>query len=106
MQPTWNRSRDIAKSETSCLIASSRVEGVSVYNSRGDLLGSIRDVMIDKRSGKVAYAVMTVGGFLGLGQNCRALPWDGLEYDGYQGGYVINAETEHLLSPSPARKQS
>jgi PRC-barrel domain len=93
-----SNSNTIARSETSSLIASSKVEGTPVFNSRGDSLGSIYDVMIDKRSGKVAYARLSFGGFLGLGQHYQALQWEGLEYDWHQGGYVVNAETERLLS--------
>ena len=88
----------VLKSETSRLIASSKVEGTAVYNSRGNSLGSIYDVMIDKRSGKVSYAVMSFGGFFGIGQHYHALPWESLQYDWHEGGYVVNAETEGLLS--------
>jgi sporulation protein YlmC with PRC-barrel domain len=88
----------VLKSETSLLIASSKVEGTAVYNSRGNSLGSIYDVMIDKRSGKVSYAVMSFGGFFGIGQHYHALPWESLQYDWHEGGYVVNAETEGLLS--------
>ncbi|MEJ0095680.1 MAG: PRC-barrel domain-containing protein [Methylocella sp.] len=98
MQESRVNSDVIAKSETSSLIASSKVEGTPVYNSRGDSLGSICDLMIDKRTGKVAYVRMSFGGFLGLGQNYHSLQWEGLEYDWRQGGYVVNAETERLLS--------
>ena len=47
------------------LIASSKVEGTAVYNTAGESLGEIDDLMIDKLSGKVAYAIMSFGGFLG-----------------------------------------
>jgi|BarGraIncu00222A_1022003.scaffolds.fasta_scaffold88837_2 sporulation protein YlmC with PRC-barrel domain len=88
----------IAGAETTRLIGSSKVEGTLVYNSRGDSIGSIYELMIDKRSGKVAHAVMSFGGFLGIGQHYHPLPWDSLEYDRHHGGYVINAEAEQLLS--------
>ncbi len=87
---------DVAKSETPSLIAASKVNGTNVYNSGGDSLGSIYDVMIDKRSGKVAYAVMSFGGFLGMGENYHPLPWDVLHYDEQLGGYVVNVATERL----------
>jgi sporulation protein YlmC with PRC-barrel domain len=89
-------SEGIAKSETASLIAASKVEGTNVYNSRGDALGSIHDVMIDKRSGKVAYAVMSFGGFLGMGQNYHPLPWQTLHYDERHGGYVVDVQAERL----------
>ena len=57
------------------LIAADRVEGTAVYNRQGDHLGAIKTVMIDKPSGKVAYAVMSFGGFLGIGEKYHPLPW-------------------------------
>jgi hypothetical protein len=57
--------------------------------------------MIDKPSGKVAYAVMAFGGILGMGKDRRALPWEVLEYDTEQGAYVLNADPD-LLKNGPA----
>jgi hypothetical protein len=53
--------------ETHDLIGSDKVEGTNVYRSNGEKVGQIERVMLDKRSGKVGYAVMSFGGFLGLG---------------------------------------
>ncbi len=61
--------------ETDRLIASDKVEGTAVYNRAGERLGSVRNVMIDKFSGQVAYAVMSFGGFLGVGERYHPLPW-------------------------------
>ena len=58
------------------LIAGARVAGTDVYNTAGDHLGEIYDVMLDKQTGKVAYAIMSFGGFLGLG---REVPSDPVE---------------------------
>jgi hypothetical protein len=68
-EPTMamQKSRNVASDETSSLISSDKVEGTAVYDRRGENLGSIHSVMIDKISGKVAYAVMSSGGFLGIG---------------------------------------
>ena len=63
------------------VISSDRVEGASVYNANGDKLGSIDDLMIDKYSGNVRYAVMEFGGFLGMGTDRYPLPWSMLKYD-------------------------
>jgi PRC-barrel domain len=65
------QTRNVATDEASSLISSDKVEGTEVYNRQGEKLGSIHSVMIDKVSGKVAYAVMSFGGFLGMG---RPLP--------------------------------
>ena len=57
------------KDETASLISAGKVQGTNVYNTQGDNLGEVYDVMIDKRSGKIAYAVMSFGGFLGAGND-------------------------------------
>ena len=84
------------QTETPRLIASTKVAGTSVYNLAGDDLGAIHDVMIDKVSGKVAYAVMAFGGFLGLGEEYHPLPWSLLRYDMDRGGYVVNLDKQQL----------
>jgi PRC-barrel domain len=87
--------------ETSTLISADKVEGTVVYNREGDNLGSIHTVMIDKVSGKVAYAVMSFGGFLGIGDRYYPLPWDVLTYDTSQGGYVVDRD-QSMLEGAPA----
>jgi hypothetical protein len=87
---------DVATDETGSLIAASKVNGTSVYNRQGESLGSIYDVMIDKRSGQVAYAVMSFGGFLGIGDSYHPLPWSVLTYDTSQGGYVVDIDKDRL----------
>jgi len=62
------------------LIASDRVEGTAVRRPNGDMIGHIERLMIDKVSGKVSYAVLSFGGFLGLGTNLIPLPWGRLSY--------------------------
>ncbi|WP_077037144.1 PRC-barrel domain-containing protein [Pelomonas sp. KK5] len=70
-------------------ISSKKVEGTNVYNPNGDKLGSIEDVMIDKRSGHVRYAALEFGGFLGMGTDRYPLPWSMLTYDTNLDGYVV-----------------
>jgi hypothetical protein len=82
------------------LISADKVEGTPVYNAAGDKLGSINDVMIDKVSGKVAYADMSFGGFLGIGDRHHPLPWSLLHYDPKLGGYVVNLDKD-LLKKAP-----
>ncbi len=88
----------VATDEASTLISSDKVEGTAVYNREGEKLGSIHTLMIDKMSGKVAYAVMSFGGFLGIGERYHALPWEALDYDVDQGGYIVDVDTEKLKS--------
>jgi sporulation protein YlmC with PRC-barrel domain len=78
--------------ETSSLIAASKVQGADVYNNAGESLGSINDLMIDKKSGNVAYAIMSFGGFLGIGNRYHPIPWSLLKYDTSKEGYVVNLD--------------
>jgi len=78
------------------LIAASKVNGTSVYDHAGEKLGSIYDVMINKASGKAAYAIMSFGGFLGMGNSYHPLPWGHLTYDERQGGYVVDIDRARL----------
>jgi PRC-barrel domain len=86
--------------ETGSLIGSDKVEGTNVYRSNGEKVGKIERVMIDKRSGKVAYAVMSFGGFLGIGEDYYPLPWSLLTYNEKLGGYEANV-TEDQLKRAP-----
>ena len=78
------------------MIAASKVNGTTVYNTAAEKLGSVYDVMIDKRSGKAEYAIMSFGGFLGIGDSYHPLPWKALTYDENQGGYVVNLDRSRL----------
>jgi hypothetical protein len=87
---------DTATKETRSLIASDKVEGTSVYRSGGEKVGTIERLMIDKITGKVAYAVMSFGGFMGIGQDYYPLPWNVLNYNPALEGYEVNISEEQL----------
>jgi hypothetical protein len=88
--------------ETHSLIASDKVEGTPVRRTDGDKIGTIERVMIEKRSGKVAYAVMSFGGFMGLGEEYYTLPWGVLKYNTQLDAYELNL-TEDQLRGAPRR---
>ncbi|PAL19494.1 PRC-barrel domain-containing protein [Sphingopyxis sp. GW247-27LB] len=97
----------LEKTETHRLIASDKVEGTAVYNPENDRLGTIANVMIDKRSGKSEYAVMEFGGLFGLGSDHYPIPWDMLTYDTGKGGYVVNLSKDQLTdAPRYAREDA
>ena len=97
----------VAVEETNRLITSDKVEGTAVYNRHGERMGSIDTVMIDKYSGQVAYAVMSFGGFLGIGERYHPLPWRMLTYDTGLGGYVVDVTREQLeRAPTYARDET
>ena len=72
------------------LIAADRVAGTAVYDADGQGIGSIRTVMLNKLNGRVAYAVLESGGFLGIGADFYPVPWEALRYDVELGGYRVN----------------
>lgn len=79
-------------------IRASRVEGTAVYNTAGEHLGHIDDLVIGKIDGKVKYAIMSFGGFLGIGEEYHPVPWEKLDYEEKQGGYVIAMTKDELTS--------
>jgi PRC-barrel domain len=91
---------EIGEKEFGNLIGSDKVEGTAVYGADDNKIGSIERVMIDKVSGRVSYAVLGFGGFLGLGNDHYPLPWQSLKYDTRLGGYVAGI-TENQLRGAP-----
>jgi hypothetical protein len=86
--------------ETVSLIGSDKVEGTAVYGKDDRKIGSVQRVMIDKISGKIAYAVVSFGGFLGMGEEYFPMPWATLKYDTGLEGYRVNM-TEDQLKGAP-----
>ena len=89
-----------SRRETASLIGSDKVEGTTVYGGDDQKIGSVQQIMIDKVSGKVAYAVISFGGFLGMGEDYYPMPWPNLKYDTNLGGYRVGV-TENQLKGAP-----
>src|SRR5215218_7896323 len=96
----WRTAMVTEVRETGSLIGSDKVEGTAVYGAGDTKIGSIERVMIDKMSGKVSYAVLSFGGFLGIGDDHYPLPWHLLKYDTNLGGYRTGI-TEKQLQGAP-----
>jgi sporulation protein YlmC with PRC-barrel domain len=96
--PSDIKARTGETDETSRLISSQKVDGTAVYNRNGDRLGTVDHMMIDKFTGQVEYAVMSFGGFLGVGESYNPVPWKSLTYDVNLGGYVLDADRTRLES--------
>lgn len=79
-------------------IKASKVIGTDVVNSVGENLGDIKEIMLDPVSGKVAYAVLSFGGFLGLGEKLYAVPFSALAYDHAQDEYTLDVSEDRLTS--------
>jgi hypothetical protein len=86
--------------ETVSLISSDKVAATAVYGADDQKIGSIQRVMIDKISGKVSYAVVSFGGFLGISQDYFPVAWPTLKYDTRLGGYRLGF-TEDQLKGAP-----
>ena len=87
------------------LIASDRVEGTTVCRRKGDRIGTIERLMIDKVTGKVAYAVLSFGGFLGIGGNHLPIPWALLDYNVELDAYEIDLSDE-VLKNAPSSPEN
>lgn len=97
----------MGEKETGTLIGSDKVEGTAVYGSDRSKIGTIERLMINKTGGKVDYAVLSFGGFLGMGSDYYPLPWHALKYDTDLGGYLTNVIQEQLTgAPKYGRDSS
>ena len=88
------------------LIASDRVEGTAVYSKDGEKLGTVRKMMIEKRSGSVRHVIVGYGGLFGLGEANFPLPWDALEYDEDRDGYVSKVDSERMRGKDAPRYET
>ena len=87
-------------------IRATTVKGTDVYNGEGEHLGHIDDIVLGKESGHAEYAIMSFGGFLGMGEKYHPLPWQSLHYEPERGGYVVNVSRDQLEgAPSYAAEE-
>jgi sporulation protein YlmC with PRC-barrel domain len=77
-------------------VKASSIIGTSVVNPKGSSLGDIKEVVIDPRTGRVAYAVVSFGGFLSMGEKLFAIPFSAFKYDVAKNEYVLNVSKEKL----------
>ena len=80
------------------IMAASSFEGETVVNRQGETVGEIEEIMLDVRSGRVAYAVMSVGGFLGLGEKYFAIPWRAFTMDTDHKQFILDVDKARLES--------
>jgi len=80
------------------LMGADTLIGNDVYNQQDENLGDIKEIMLDMRSGQVAYAVLSLGGFLGMGEKLFAVPWSALTLDTDNKRFVLNVDKDRLES--------
>lgn len=78
------------------LMAAATLDGDKVLSTEGDDVGKIKDIMLDVRSGRVAYAVLSSGGFLGIGDKLLAIPWGALTLDAERKCFLLDMPTESI----------
>ncbi|MBV8799100.1 MAG: PRC-barrel domain-containing protein [Alphaproteobacteria bacterium] len=89
-----------ASGHTNAILAS-KVQGTPVYNTAGDKIGTVEDVVLDKKSDKILYAALGFGGLLGVGEKYAPVPWSMLDYQPDKGGYVVPM-SEDMIKKAPA----
>jgi len=77
-------------------IRAKKVIGTNVKNPSGEKIGEIEDVVLDKQSNNIMFAVVGFGGFLGMAEKYHPLPWASLDYDESQSAYVVSYTREQL----------
>jgi len=78
------------------LMGANTLVGNDVYNHKDEDLGDIKEIMLDMRSGKVAYAVLSFSGFLGMSKKLFAVPWEALTLDTVNERFILNVEKDRL----------
>ncbi|MEC5387869.1 PRC-barrel domain-containing protein [Uliginosibacterium sp. H3] len=78
------------------VLAADTLEGDEVFSISGDKLGKVQNIMLDVPTGRIAYAVLSSGGFLGVGDKLFAIPWSALTLDADRKCFVLDAEKEQL----------
>lgn len=96
-----NRETGATAEPTNLLLASNKVDGTRVATRDGESLGTVQTFMINKRNGQATYAVLSLGGFLGIGKSYYPLPFELLSYDSIADGYIVTID-RRLLEGGPS----
>jgi len=78
------------------LMGADTLLGNDVYNDKDEDLGDIKEIMLDMRTGRVSYAVLSFGGFLGMGEKLFAVPWNALTLDTVNKRFILKVDKEQL----------
>jgi sporulation protein YlmC with PRC-barrel domain len=80
------------------LMGANTLIGNDVFNQQEEDIGDIKEIMLDVRTGRVSYAVLSFGGFLGMGEKLFAVPWQALQLDTINKRFVLNVAKERLTT--------
>ena len=87
------------------VLSASTMMGDSVVNNKGEDLGRIEELMLDLQNGRIAYAVLSFGGFLGMGDKLFAIPWEGMKLDADNHRFILNVAREKLEKAEGLRQK-
>jgi sporulation protein YlmC with PRC-barrel domain len=79
-------------------IRAGKAIGTNVYDRSGNKIGEVKDIVLEKTSNNILFAVVSFGGVLGMGEKYHPIPWSELDYDPNQGGYTVSFTTDQLKS--------
>lgn len=85
-----------ATEASATLLSAATITGDEVCNLQDEKLGKIQDIMLDMTEGKIRYAVLTSGGFLGMGDRLFAIPWQALKLDKENKRFMLDVDVERL----------
>jgi sporulation protein YlmC with PRC-barrel domain len=84
------------KAEKYGIVSAGTIIGEAVVNRQDEKLGEIHEIMVDAKEGRIAYAVLSSGGFLGMGNKLFAMPWDALEFASSEKKLILDVDKEKL----------
>lgn len=87
---------DAGKGPGPALMGADTLIGNDVYSRKAEMLGEVKEIMLDMRTGRIAYAVLSFGGFIGIGDKLFAIPWEALTLDTMNKRFVLDVEKERL----------
>jgi sporulation protein YlmC with PRC-barrel domain len=93
---TYGMYKNMGNGPGPALMGADTLIGNDVYNTAGESLGAIKEFMIEMGSGKISYAVLSFGGFLGMGDRLFAVPWQALRLDTVNKRFTLNATKDQL----------
>ena len=82
------------------VVPASKIIGETVVNRQGENVGKIHELVIDARKNRVAYAVLSFGGFMGMGNKLFAMPWEAFEFSAAENKLILNVDKEKLKTRS------
>ncbi|KAB2970240.1 PRC-barrel domain-containing protein [Zoogloea sp.] len=87
---------DAGKGPGPALMGADTLIGNDVYSHKAEMLGEVKEIMLDMRTGRIAYAVLSFGGFIGLGDKLFAIPWEALTLDTMNKRFMLDVDKEQL----------